>query len=127
MGFVFINPNPENNLTGDCTVRALSIILNTDWDSAYLKLMIYGFIIKDMPSSNRTWSTLLYDYGFRRHIIPDSCPDCYTIRQFCIDHPRGTFLLATGTHVIAVIDGNYYDSWDSGNEVPIYYWRKEEI
>jgi len=34
-------------------------------------------------------------------------------------------ILATGTHVIAVGDGNYYDTWDSGQEVPIYYWRKE--
>ena len=127
MGFVYVNPNPENNLTVDCTVRALSIVLNTDWDTAYIELVVYGFMIKDMPSSNRTWSTMLYDHGFRRYIIPDTCPDCYTVRQFCLDYPTGTYLLATGTHVVAVIDGNYYDDWDSGNEVPIYFWRKEIV
>ena len=26
---------------------------------------------------------------------------------------------------IAVQNGNYYDTLNSGNEVPIYYWRKE--
>jgi hypothetical protein len=34
-------------------------------------------------------------------------------------------MLATGTHVVAVIDGNYYDTWDSGDEVPIALWKKE--
>ena len=125
MGFVYVNPNPDNNITGDCTVRALSLVLKTDWDTAYIELVVYGFMLKDMPSSNRTWSSMLYDHGFRRHIIPDTCPDCYTIRQFCIDYPEGVYLLATGTHVVAIIDGNYYDSWDSGNEVPVYYWKKE--
>ena len=27
-------------------------------------------------------------------------------------------------HVVAVIDGNYYDTWDSGDKIPIYYWYK---
>lgn len=125
MGFIFINPNPDNQFTGDCTVRALSILLGWDWDTTYLTLVNYGFMLKDMPSSNRVWSTLLYDYGFRRYIISDICPECYTIQRFCIDNPYGVYLLATGTHVVTVIDGNYFDSWDSGNEVPIYYWKKE--
>ena len=124
MGFIYVNPNPENNITGDCTIRALSLVLNKDWDSTYVELAVYGFMLKDMPSSNRTWSFMLYEHGFRRSVIPNTCPDCYTIRQFCLDHPQGVYLLATGTHVVAVINGNYYDSWDSGNEVPIYYWKK---
>lgn len=125
MGYIFINPNPDNQVTGDCTVRALSILLGWDWDTTYMTLADYGFMLKDMPSSNRVWSTLLYDYGFRRYVVPDTCPECYTVRHFCMDNPYGLFLLATGTHVVTVIDGNYYDSWDSGNEVPIYYWKKE--
>ena len=124
MGFIYVNPNPENNITGDCTIRALSLVLNKDWDSTYVELAVYGFMLKDMPSSNRTWSFMLYEHGFIRSVIPNTCPDCYTIRQFCLDHPQGVYLLATGTHVVAVINGNYYDSWDSGNEVPIYYWKK---
>lgn len=27
-------------------------------------------------------------------------------------------------HVVCVQDGYYYDSWDSGNEIPIYYWER---
>ena len=78
----------------------------------------------DMPSSNAVWGSFLQKNGYVRKIIPNMCPECYTVIQFCIDNPHGKFLLATGTHVIAVIDGNYYDTWDSGDEIPIYYWRK---
>lgn len=27
-------------------------------------------------------------------------------------------------HVVAVRDGNYYDIFDSGNEVVTYYWER---
>ena len=29
-------------------------------------------------------------------------------------------------HVIAVENGDYYDNWDSGDEVPIYYWERRK-
>ena len=96
-----------------------------DWEDVYLDILLQGFSMHDMPSSNDVWGTYLHDNGFRRYVIPDTCPYCYTVNQFTKDNPNLTGILATGTHVIAVDNGNYYDTWDSGNEVPIYYWRKE--
>ena len=106
-------------------IRAISLTTEKDWDDTYLELLVQGFMMKDMPSSNHVWGTYLYENGFERRIIPDTCPDCYTVRRFCEEYPKGTFILATGTHVIAVKDGNYHDTWDSGNEIPIFYWKKE--
>lgn len=80
----------------------------------------------EMPSSNAVWAAFLYREGYRRHVIPNTCPFCYTVKQFTLDHPSGRYLLATGSHVVAVIDGDYYDTWNSGDEIPIYYWKKEE-
>ena len=82
--------------------------------------------MKDMPSSNAVWGAYLISKGFHREVIPNTCPDCYTVRDFCVDHPRGAYLLAIGTHVVTVVDGDYYDSWDSGNEIPVYYFTKED-
>lgn len=126
MGWIYFNPNPMSNRVGDCTIRALSLALDQDWDSTYLDIVVEGFIQKDMPSSNTVWSDYLISKGFKRYIVDSPCRDCYTIKDFTDDHPNGVYILATGTHVICVKDGNYYDTWDSGNEIPIYYFVKEQ-
>lgn len=126
MAYIHYNPNPLNKSVGDCVIRALTILLNDNWDDVYTDLTMQGYYMKDMPNSNAVWGAYLKANGFKRYIIPDTCPDCYTVRSFCEDHPKGVYLAATGTHVIAIVDGNYYDTSDSGHEVPIYYWRKEK-
>lgn len=126
MSFILTNPNPKNNLTGDCVIRAISLVDEKTWDDTFIELMVKSFEMKDIPSANNVWGSYLHDIGYRRGIIPNTCPDCYRVKDFIEDYPTGTYILATGTHVIAVKDGNYYDTWDSGDEVPIYYWKKEE-
>lgn len=119
------NPNPEGNRVGDCVIRAISTATGNSWDQTYMELAIQGFIMKDMPSSNHVWGTYLLNKGYTRQAIPDTCPDCYTVREFCEDNPHGTFILCTGTHVVCAISGDFYDTWDSADEVPVFYFRKE--
>lgn len=124
--FVELNANPLRKTVGDCVIRAISVAEQTEWDETFLDLMAKSFQMKDIPSANEVWGSYLKDLGYSRYVIPNTCPDCYTIRDFATDNPVGTFILATGTHVVAVIDGSYLDTWDSGNEVPIYYFEKEK-
>ena len=125
MAYIYFNPNPSKKLVGDCVIRAISKLTGQDWKDIHVELCLESYRMDDIPSSNAVWGSLLYKKGFRQHVIPDTCPNCYSVKQFCSDYPYGKYLLATGTHVIAVEDGDYYDSCDSGDEVPIYYWRKE--
>lgn len=125
MSYVFFNPNPRGKRIGDCVIRAISKLTNQSWDDTYINIALTGFELCDMPSSNSVWAAFLRQLGFRCFIMPDLCPDCYTVKDFCIDNPRGSFLLATGSHVVTVIDGDYFDAWDSGNEVPTAFWTKE--
>ena len=78
-----------------------------------------------MPSSDNTWGAVLEKQGFRRSMIADTCPDCYTAERFCEDHPRGTYVLGFGGHTATVVNGDLYDAWDSSNEIPIYVWHRE--
>ena len=119
------NANPINKRVGDCTVRAISKITGQPWEDVYIGLAVKGYMLCDMPSANVVWGAYLKDKGFTRNIIPDLCPACYTVEDFCKEHPNGTFLLALQSHVVAVEDGDYYDTWDSGNECPIYYWQRK--
>lgn len=125
MSFVEYNPNPKGKVAEDCTVRAISRLTNKTWDDAYALVCTGGFIEKTMPDQKSAINTLMSMLGYKRCGIPNTCPDCYTIREFTKDFPRGSYLVATGSHVVAVIDGDYYDAFDSGNEIPLNYWRKE--
>lgn len=125
MAFIKYNVNPSGKRRGDCTVRAIAKATEKSWEEIFLGLCLYGFMMFDMPSANNVWGAYLRSRGFRRHLIPDTCPNCYTVRDFCMDHQEGVFILAIGEHVVAVADGDYYDTWDSGDEIPVYYWKKE--
>lgn len=126
MSYIYCNPNPIRQSLTDCTVRAISIVFKEEWHDIYNDLCSYGSVLADMPSTNHVWGTYLTDKGFVRYTIPNTCPDCYTVKDFTYDHPYGKYILATAHHVIAVIDGNYYDTSDSGYEVPIYYYERRQ-
>ena len=119
------NPNPNGLYVEDCVVRAIAIATNRKWDDVFIHLSLQAYIMKNMPSVNTVWGNYLASIGFSKFPVLDRCPNCYTIKDFCRDNPRGTFILATGSHVIAVIDGDYYDAWDSGDEIPSSVWRRE--
>ena len=125
MGYFFFNPNPLGKRVGDCVIRAISKLTGQSWADTFLAVSLKGYELCDMPSSNNVWAAYLRQLGYRRYVIDDTCPDCYTVKDFCRDNPTGKFLLATGSHVVTVIDGNYFVAWDSGNESPIYCWTKE--
>lgn len=126
MSYSYYNPNPTNKSVGDCPVRALSRALGKSWDETYTGLALKGFCLGDMPNADSVWGPYLRDHGFTRHLIPNECPDYYTVAEFAADHPKGTFILSMpGRHVLCVQDGQWFDSWDSGGEVPVYYWTKE--
>ena len=123
--YSYFNENPRGKNVGDCTVRAISKAIGKDWGETYLALAIEGYLECDMPSANAVWGAYLRREGYKRYMIPDTCPDCYTVGRFADEHPRGTYILALSGHVVCVQNGTIYDSWNSENEIPLYYWVKE--
>ena len=120
------NPNPAGRAVGDCAVRAVAAALGVGWETAYAMIAGAGYQMGDMPSSNSVWGAVLRRNGFYRHAVPNTCPDCYTLERFAEDHPEGTYVVGTGNHVATIRDGMILDAWDSSDEVPVYYWQKEE-
>lgn len=123
--WVEFNPSPVGARVGDCSVRAIAKALNTTWEKAYLLIAVNGFQMGDVMSSNNVWGSVLRQHGFKRYNLPNNCPNCYSVRDFCADHRKGTYVLGTGTHVVTAINGNYFDTWDSGDEIIAYVWYKD--
>lgn len=120
------NPNPQGNRVGDCVIRAISKALNQTWEQTYIDLSLQGYLMGDLLSSNAVWGAYLKGKGFVRDIVSNDCPECYTINDFCNEYPQGIYVIGTGSHAVCVIDGVLYDSWNSSDETPIYFYRKDD-
>lgn len=116
--------NPLGKSVGDCSVRAISAALSIDWYEAYDLLCAEGRVRADMPDADATIGALLRAEGFSRHAIPNHYHTHYTAADFVYDHEKGIYVLAFGGHVATARDGTILDSWDSENEVPIYYYSR---
>lgn len=125
MSYAYFNENPAGKSVGDCTIRALSKALGQTWDETYVGLCLEGFLQKDWGNADAVWGPYLHRHSFQRHLIPDDGLEAYTVADFAADHPEGTYILSMpGRHVLCVQDGRWWDSWDSGNEIPVYFWSK---
>lgn len=110
--WIEFNENPCGYRVGDCSVRAVSVALGVDWRTAYALMVTAGYKMCDVPSSDRVWTQVLKDHGFRKTSVED-----ITAEEFCEDHPHGTYVLGFGGHVATVKDGRLFDSWNSSKEI----------
>lgn len=122
--YVYYQPNPCGRSVGDCAVRAISAALGMDWEEAFDILATFAKSMCDMPSADQVWGAVLRANDFRKTTVPAYCSHCYNMDDFCRDHPNGIFVVGFGSHVATVIDGILYDSWDSSQEMPVYYWYR---
>ena len=122
--WVYANPNPCRTEEPDCVVRALALATGLSWHEVHSGLCRLSGERCTMPSVNWLWEYYLNREGFQKFLLPESCPSCVTVRAFCRYYPEGTYVIGTGTHAVCVIDGNYYDAWDSGDETPTYFFKR---
>ena len=120
----YYNPSPSGRNVGDCSIRAVAKALGVDWETAYAMIAAAGYQMNDVPSSNSVWGSVLRRNGFYRSALPPTCPDCYTAEDFAKDHPTGTYVLGFGNHTATIKDGRLFDSYDSSQMIPQYFWEK---
>ena len=125
MAFIRFNANPSDKDTIDCVIRGISVLLDLTWNQVHDLLTEKAGKEHEVYLRNDFWIELLMSMGYKLYFIPDTCPYCITVERFAEDHPEGRYLLGTGSHVIACINGDYIDTWNSGRELPIYYLAKE--
>lgn len=122
--YIYYEPNPVRSGAIDCSVRAISKALDISWEKAYAMLSVNGFLMGNIQAADEVWGSILRQNGFKRNLVPNDCPDCYSVAEFCEEYPIGVFVVKSENHVATVIDGDLYDSWDSSDKTVIYYWER---
>lgn len=137
MSLINYNANKDGRDTSDCTIRSLSLAYDLPYEEVSKELRgtskgktfsynattnINGFIVK------HGWTPIAVRNGV--DVIWNKS-DVVTTEQFADEHPVGTYLCLTGkkpkgspteysrdeyenyNHLLCIIDGNVYDSWNS--------------
>ena len=120
--WVKYNPNPKDKNTGDCAVRAIAKALNLTWEQAKIMLDAYSMDEAEVETSDLVWGRILAEHGFEMQAL--FCNNGCNLEGFCKYHPVGVYVVKLPNHVVCVANGDFYDSWDSSQEIPIYCWRK---
>ena len=123
--WIYANPNPVRDDEPDCVVRAISIATGLSWDEVHRELSEMSREMGTMPSVNWLWGLWLKKHGFEAFSLPESCPECTTVGEFCRRYPEGTYIIGTGSHAVCIRDGNAYDSWNSLGTVPTYFFKQK--
>lgn len=117
---------------GDCTIRALSKVWNRSWLETFDRTISYCrkyqvSNIFNTPSDVRTkiMNELRFEYTGISNRKGTKRP---TVEQFTASHSEGKYLLIVANHVVACVNGKYYDTWNSGYKSMYgYYTLRESI
>lgn len=115
---IYYNANTHNVHSGDCVKRAISLAFNLDYEYVAKLLRQKAKELRtnswQVPSVFIPVIEELLPYGDLKEI---STTD--TVADFAEVHNVGTYIIQCGkdypNHLLCVIDGNIYDSWDSSN------------
>lgn len=130
--YKYYQPNRKDlkDKYGDCTVRALSKALALSWLEAFELTIPYCKAyqctnIFDMPRAkvNEVMEALGFEYTGVSNAKGSKRP---TVASFARSHKVGRYIVNTAGHEVAVVDGIYYDTWDSGfKSLYGYYYLKD--
>ena len=112
---------------GDCVIRSLTKVTGKEWLQVFEELLPYARELQCMPNGKLCYESYLRDNGFEYHGISNKKGSKRpTVDIFTKEHKEGTYLLRVAHHCVAVVDGIYYDTWDSGDCCLYGYWERKE-
>jgi hypothetical protein len=112
---------------GDCVIRAICKAMGITWIEAF-------DISVEFSRENQCWvsgmplvllkkffSRLGFTYNGISNKKGSKRP---TVEGFAKDHKSGTYILSVANHLVTVVDGYYYDTWDCGDKSLYGYYEK---
>lgn len=126
--FVYYQPNKMDlkDNYGDCVVRSLCKAMNKEWIDVFKELCSYAEKLQCMPNSKPCYEMYAKNNGFvYTGISNKKGTKRPTVDSFSKEHKQGTYILIVANHNVTCVDGQYFDTWDSGEKSLYGYWKKE--
>lgn len=113
------NPNPKERNIGDCTLRSYCAAFGISWDKAF---DIASRVAKENSSMIQYVAdkvlveefNCVVDEKYNKKTVKSK--DRIKVNEFALSHPYGTYILHVPKHQVTVVNGEYWDSWDSGDK-----------
>jgi hypothetical protein len=133
--FHFYNANPKGKFTTDCTIRAICTALEIPYEQVIMEMAKMECETGYNRSSNEGINQYLESKGWKKNKQPRKLDNTkYTGEDLCEQIHEGLHinneplnrLIANigGGHIVAIIDGKVWDTWDSTDGCIGNYWTK---
>lgn len=131
--FRYHNANPKGHRTGDCVYRAIATSTGKTWDEVLDGLVEIAHKYKYSVGCPECYGRYLESLGYSKMKQPRK-PDNtkYTghdFDEYLSDQGRlfGYDIVAHigGHHIVAIVDGTVYDTWDSTDGSIGNYWIRK--
>ena len=119
--FVYFQPNDKDikDKVGDCQIRALAKVLNKTWLEGFdlitpicREQQVMDIFSCDLKKTKEALQRIGLEYTGVSNKRGTKRP---TVDSFAKTHKVGRYIVSVAHHVVAVVDGKYYDTWDSGD------------
>ena len=130
--FVYYQPNEKDlrDKYGDCTIRALTKALDITWLEAFDLMIpfcrreqITNIFGGELALRKKVMAEIGFDYVGITNKKGSKRP---TVDSFAKDHPTGTYICNVANHEVTIVDGKYYDTWDSGDCSMYGYFERRQ-
>ena len=126
MAYKYYQPNKKDlkDTYGDCVIRALTKALNKSWLEVFDEIIPISRELQCPYGCKPAYETYLKTKGYKWWGLKvEKGKRRLTTKSFCRLYNNGTYILRLSHHLVTVVDGDYYDTWDSGDKSVYGYWR----
>lgn len=126
--YQYYQPNKKDlkDEYGDCVMRALTKALGKEWLTVFEEMIPLMREMQCPFNCKPCYQKYLEEYnGFTYQGISNKKGTKRpTVDSFAKSHKQGTYVLSVANHLVTVVDGKYYDTWDCGYKSLYGYWEK---
>ena len=124
------NPNPLGKKVDDCSIRSYCAAKGIEWDTAFDYACEIAEQEKDIINSGKVCHRVVTEklgMNLNKESKKVKPKDRMTVMEFACLHNSGTFILDCPKHFVAVVNGRYCDTFNSGKmKVKAFYEFPDE-